>query len=325
MKEGSLASVKADLLFAGRARVTGRELKTPAHISHAGPGTGSAKTLFFTDGISRVRLTADSEGEIEIENDNGSARLMFRDTVVRGRLEEAPCHCPKQAYITLSEGCIFACRYCKVPSLEPHIKSADEVCALVREAAGAGAECISLTSGVLGSPEEDAERLYALLPRLKMFGLPIGVSVYPVPGMPEKLYALGVSEVKFNLEAATAGLFHEMCPGLGREEILAALRRSVELFGRGRVYTNIILGLGETDEEMKTCLRACAGEGIIPILRPLTPSAELAGFPHPSAERMRAMAEFLRDELVKNGLHPDAALTMCAKCTACDVAPKRDV
>ena len=32
------------------------------------------------------------------------------------------------------------------------------------------------------------------------------------------------------------------------------LKKSVELFGRGHVFSNVILGLGETDEEMEACI-----------------------------------------------------------------------
>jgi hypothetical protein len=37
--------------------------------------------------------------------------------LVRGRIEPALLHCPEQAYITLSESCIFDCTFCPVPKL----------------------------------------------------------------------------------------------------------------------------------------------------------------------------------------------------------------
>ena len=86
---------------------------------------------------------------------------------------------------------------------------------------------------------------------LRPFSLPIGVSIYPLPETPARLHALGVAEVKFNLEAATPEIFSQMCPGLSWEGVWEALRRYVQLFGRGRVYSNVIVGLGETDEDLE--------------------------------------------------------------------------
>ena len=65
------------------------------------------------------------------------------------------------------------------------------------------------------------------------------------------------------------------------------LDRSVELFGKNRVFSNVIIGLGETDAEMEACIRKLTSHGVIPVLRPLNPVADLAGTPRPSAERLK--------------------------------------
>ncbi len=324
MKERTLASLKPYLLADGTAVLTGIDPPT-IKKSHAGPGVGQGTSIFFTDGISRIRLTLCSTSRTHIENSGHRAILYLNDTCVHGSLEPAVCHCPKQAYLTLSEGCIFSCRYCAVPGLPHHIKSEKEILTLLTEAVIDGAECISITSGVLDSPEQEAERLYSLLPTLRQFNLPIGISVYPTKDMPEKLHALGVSEVKFNTEAATSDIFTRMCPGLNKSGIDAALIKSVDLFGRNHVYTNIIIGLGETDEEMKQCISSYTEKGIIPILRPLTPSAELTTMKTPSPNRILKLASYLHDELTRCKLDITMAKTMCARCGACDLIPGIDL
>lgn len=111
-------------------------------------------------------------------------------------------------------------------------------------------DAISLTSGVIGSVEEDEKRAVAVVQAVADFGIPVGVSIYPpLPGTPpQRLKDAGACEVKFNIEAATPTLFHEMCPpGLDYAATWEILEDSVRIFGRNRVFSNVILGLGETD------------------------------------------------------------------------------
>ncbi len=324
-----LGRIKHLLLAVGSAHVTGVPL--PASLSStAGPGAGKGGSVFFSDGVSRVRLTLDENSPVHIENFGDSAVLTFDGpegpVSVDGFVEKTGCHCPKQAYITINEGCIFSCRYCNVQNQDKHTKTPDEIVSLIKDACSRDTiECISLTSGVVGTMKEEDERLFAILEKIRVFGLPIGVSVYPTPGLSARLFEHGVSEVKFNLETATEKLFAEMCPGLDRNVLRDSLKEAVGFFGKNRVYTNIILGLGESKAEMKQCIMQCLENGIIPIIRPLTPSAELFDYPRPSAADILGFAEFLQSELPRFGLDPSKARTMCAKCMGCDLTPMTDL
>ena len=60
---------------------------------------------------------------------------------------------------------------------------------------------------LLGSIEEEEAYVCEVIRHLAFFDLPIGVSIYPTEKTPDKLIALGVAEVKFNIEAATPELF----------------------------------------------------------------------------------------------------------------------
>jgi biotin synthase-related radical SAM superfamily protein len=115
-----------------------------------------------------------------------------------------------------------------------------------------------------------------------------------------------------------------MCPGLDYASIWAALDRSVELFGRNRVFSNVIIGLGETDKEMEACIRKLTSHGIIPVLRPLNPVAELSGMPRPTADRLKKIFTIHEQALAAAGLDPRLAQTMCTNCAGCDLVPGRD-
>ena len=152
----------------------------------------------------------------------------------------------------------------------------------------------------------------------------MGVSIYPTEKTPDLLKERGVAEVKFNLEAATPELFAEMCPGLDYDLLWQVLDRSVQIFGKNRVFSNVIIGLGETDAEMETCIRKLTAHGVIPVLRPLNPVAGLTGTPRPAAERLDHLFAVHGQALAAAGLDARLARTMCTSCAGCDLVPGRD-
>ena len=183
---------------------------------------------------------------------------------------------------------------------------------------------ISITSGVMTSVEEEETYVIQVVKHLTSFNLPIGVSIYPTAGTPDRLKEVGVSEVKFNLEAATPELFSRMCPGLDYGLIWQVLDRSVRVFGKNRVFSNVIVGLGETDAELETCIKTLTSLGVIPVLRPLNPVAGLAGMGRPTAERLKKILAIHTRALADSGLDPRLAMTMCTNCAGCDLVPGKD-
>lgn len=316
--------LKAKLLSAGSARITGEPAEQYIARSTAGPGAGGSGAVFFALGSHRVKLALNPASTVEIiHRGNGVAELYFEGTLIPGRLLEPGFHCPDQAFITVTGSCIFHCRYCPVPTLGGKRKTIEEILSMVKSVRHR-ISAISITSGVLQTIEEEESYVIEVVKNLQVYNLPIGVSIYPTDQTPDRLRALGVKEVKFNIEAATPTIFAKQCPGLDYERLWRVLDRSVELFGKGRVFSNVIIGLGETDGEMEACIKRLTSHGIIPVLRPLNPVAELKGTPRPSAERLKKIFGIHTRELAKAGLDPKEALTMCTNCAGCDLVPGRD-
>ncbi|HMA06143.1 MAG TPA: radical SAM protein [Methanomicrobiales archaeon] len=316
--------VKAELLAANTVRLEGEPCTGFISRSTAGPTAGGEGSVFFSQGGRRVRLSVSRNGRVRLHHlGKGRVTLNLGDIEIEGTLEPAGLHCPRQAYVNVSERCIFRCRYCTVPLQAGGIKDPEAIVARVREVLDR-VDAIAITSGVSDSLETEEQRVLNLVKRLVPLGKPVGVSIYPLPGTPGRLHDLGVSEVKWNLEAATPELFARMCPGLDYEAIWKALRDSVKLFGRGRVYSNVIFGLGETDEELERCIEDLTSSGIIPVLRPLNPAAGLASVPRPTAERILKVCGILEKALRRHGLSTKMARTMCTACTGCDLVPGRD-
>ena len=316
--------LKAALLARGNVRVSGKPLEGYIAHSTAGPGAGGVGSVFFSQGGKRVRLSLSQESPVEIvHHGQGRAVLLMDRMAIEGRLEGVALHCPRQAYVTISERCIYRCRYCNVPRLQGRVKSVEELADRIREVQDR-IDGIAITSGVAEEVSQEETLTLALIREVQPLCLPIGVSIYPGLETPEHLHNLGVAEVKFNIETATDRLFQVMCPGLDRNLMWKVLDRSVTLFGENHVFSNVIVGLGENDAEMESCMTELCDRGVIPVLRPLLPTAECSSFPRPGAERLLCLCSMEEKILLHSNLDTRKAQTMCVACTGCDLVPGRD-
>ncbi|NLX49819.1 MAG: radical SAM protein [Methanospirillum sp.] len=317
--------LKAAVLAGGGCRIEGELPPGAVARSTAGPGAGGDGAVFFSRGGRRIRIPLGSGGPARlIVHEDGRAELSCGGERADGRLEPVGLHCPRQAFVTVSESCVFDCVYCRVPGCRGARKTVGEIVALVESVAGS-VDAIALTSGVAVSVEEEEEYVCRVVEALRGFDLPIGVSIFPTLATPARLHALGVAEVKFNLETATPELFAAHCPGLPYETVREALADSVPLFGRGHVFSNVLVGLGETDGELDRCVDGLVALGVVPVLRPLTPAAGCRNLPRPTPERLVRAARHLSRALDRAGLDPSGALSMCGACTGCDLAAWRDL
>jgi biotin synthase-related radical SAM superfamily protein len=319
--------VKAELLAVGRVALKGEDCREFISRSTAGPTAGGEGSVFFSVGGRRVRLSVDPASPLVLHHEGAGKAVIVTGghgrEPLRGVLEIPALHCPRQAYITLSERCIFSCRYCTVPRLHGRVKCPDEVLEKVKGVLDR-VDAVSITSGVAESVDREEKQVLDVVRRVVPLGKPVGVSVYPTLRTPDLLHGLGVAEVKWNLEAATPALFARMCPGLDYDLLWRTLRRSVELFGEGAVCSNVIVGLGESDGEMARCINDLTRAGVIPVLRPLSPAAELAGWSRPAADRLLRLLGIQEQALRDSGLDPQRVRTMCTACTGCDLTPGRD-
>jgi biotin synthase-related radical SAM superfamily protein len=297
--------------------------------STSGPGAGG-QSIFFQSEKRIVRLSVVPKSKLQLRRSgDGVAIFQSDEEVAHGFLVEPLLHCPGQAYITVSERCIHDCKFCAVPRLRGDVKSSARVREMVEQAAASGKlKAISLTSGVETSPEREAKRIAEMVRDLKSFRVPIGVSVSPFPGVNEVLKNSGVDEVKYNIETLDPDLFKRVCPGISFEDILSALNDAAGIFGMNRVFSNVIVGLGESDKTLRSGINELAEMRVLPILRAVYPHPLRLGeieMNRPSAQRLLDLAYHLKRALDKNDLRGDLAMTGCYLCTGCDLVPIRDL
>lgn len=325
------ANVKADLLSIGSVQVDPALLSAQmGSRATAGPGAGGA-SIFIRSGDRRVRLAINKLSPLRaVQEDENVVLIKGDDVIARGVLEHPLCHCPEQAYITLSEKCIYDCQFCPVPKMQGGIKDSKKVHQMVAEAYATGElKAISLTSGIAVSPEKEVRRMVDIVKQLKReYDLPVGVSVYPTKNSSERLYAAGACEVKYNVETMDPELFRRVCPDLSLNIVLDSLENAVDHFGRNRVSSNFIIGLGEDDETVRKGLKQLTGRCVIPILRPISPHPlrkDAINIHRPDAARLLRLGAMLREMLDRQCLCAEKSRTMCLLCTGCDLTPHRDI
>ena len=261
-------------------------------------------------------------------------RVLARDV----RPQNAGFHAPGQAFINLHDRCRYTCAFCTLPVSPGKGLSASRWTALIKGALSAKkVDAVALTTGVPVSPSGACRDLARIVRSIRRDfpNVPIGVEPYTVEERDIRLLKrAGATELKLNVQCATAELMERVCPGLDREGIMQNLSAGVRLFGKGRVCSNLLIGLGETDRQVLRTVRKLAEIGVAVNLRPLRlnalnrgPLKKALGKPPnpPNASRIILLASAQKEIFSEHGLVPLSFRTMCHRCTACDLEPFRDV
>ncbi|MFQ6050490.1 MAG: radical SAM protein [Candidatus Hydrothermarchaeota archaeon] len=327
--------IKAKLISIGKINIDEVSIDNlRLGYSASGPGAGS-ESIFIKKGGKRVRLTIAKDSPLILKENE----IIMEDEIIidKFELEEPILHCPKQAYITVDASCIFDCKFCPVPKLKGENRSVEKVLDMIRSASkNKEFSAISLTSGVPKDPREEVIKLAKIIRLAKEeFNVPIGVSPYSAGNEgTDLLYSAGADEIKYNIESYDQEIFKRTCKDLSLDEIIDSLKYAVEVFGENKVTSNMIIGLGESDETVIEGIEHLASIGVIPILRALVISPLRRGdlmrstdnrASRPSADRLLRLAIAQKEILDSYGLKMDKPKTMCPPCTGCDLTPHRDI
>ena len=335
--EENLILSKVILISGGAVRVPeGYRFPVRMSRSTAGPGAGKRSVVFSFHGM-RVKKSISETGEFFFDPDKGL--LKKDDRIIADGVSVIPVafHCPEQAFFNLDQRCKFDCLYCSSPLLKTDATkdlTSEKIVRMIRECREPVLS-IALTSGVRNSVKETAERMakYVSELRKEFPDLPIGVEPYLDDlAQVDLLHEAGANEIKINVETATDELFKIFCPSLDRDNILKMLAHAVEVFGRGKVSSNVIIGLGESDEDVEAIIRRLCSIGVAPTVRGLRlnddtgPDMKKQGVTDvPSPERLIRIARIQKDIMEEYGLSSETFDTMCLRCTCCDLVPFRDL
>ncbi len=334
---------KAILISGGGVRLP-EGFDLPVRVSHstAGPGAGSDAAVFAFEGLRVKKPISYTQGDFELRVEGESMSLTHKGEPFINDVRIIPVarHCPGQAFFDLDPRCIYHCVFCGSPLLqEKDFKNLDtkRIMEMLEETlAVQDLTAVSFTSGVVGSMEETVQRLAEAISetRSRLPGIPIGVEPYVTSTEQiEALRAAGADEIKLNIQAARDDIFAKVCPDLNRQNIWRMLEASVEIFGRGRVLSNVLVGLGEEDEDVRSILERLTSMGVIPSLRAIRITKlnrqrliDVLGEMEPvKPERLIRLAAMHRKVMVDNGFSAMISKTMCCECGCCDLVPFKDI
>jgi biotin synthase len=204
-------------------------------------------------------------------------RVSYGSAVELGLVEGRLAARPRTAYLFSSDGaCRGKCAFCpqslggfsdRVSRVRWLEFSLDSVLEAIRTSRFVERVCLQCA---------DERRVMAELPSLVRRlagagGLPVSVSLPPLEvTLMEELREAGADRLTVPIDCASQRLFHAV-KGRRMEDCLDSLGGAVDVFGRGRVGTHVIVGLGETEEETVSLLVQLWARGVRPSLFAFTP------------------------------------------------------
>lgn len=321
----------------------GFELPYRISRSTAGPGAGFGSFAFSFNGYRVKKSVSYESGEFELhQRDDGLLYLTrhgepFIDDIT---IEPVVRHCPEQAFFNLDPRCIFHCAYCNSPLLnmseDKHL-STEKIMEMLDESVSMyDVKAVSFTSGVVGSVDATVDRFVDVVRAVRGRYPDIPIGVEPYVSTREHILMLkdaGADEIKLNLETPRKDIFEKVCPDLDLNGIWSLLKDAVDIFGKGKVISNIIYGMGETDADLSDVMDRLCSMGVIPGLRALRTNGinsiqltDAIGVPEPiTSERALGLARMQKEIMKKHGLTSLSSHTMCMECGCCDLVPFRDL
>jgi len=178
-------------------------------------------------------------------------------------------------YLFVSKmGCRGSCAFCpqpyggisKISRVEWPRFALEEVARALTRATGLERVCIQCSDepGIASEAE-------VIVKRLAPAGLPFSVSAPPITVEEmERLRDAGVEILTVPVDCADKKRFRSV-KGRDLEGIMGSLRAALRVFGRGKVGTHLIIGLGESEREAVEMIDAVSRMGVTPSLFAFTP------------------------------------------------------
>jgi radical SAM protein (TIGR04043 family) len=198
-----------------------------------------------------------------------------------------------------------------------------EVCSAAHELDGA--VDATLTTGSLNRRDRGALYISRCAEAIKeACGLPVQVQFEPPDDLRvlDEVRRAGVDAVGIHVETFDPEVLERVAAGKARCGIEGYFRcwaRAVEVFGRGRVTTYVILGMGERPELIEEGCRRAIAMGVYPFVVPIrpVPGTLLQDVPTPDPAYVAGMYRTVSAMLDDSGLNHLEAGAGCARCQAC--------
>ncbi len=335
--------IKAELLEDDEIFIErGIPIPYPYDKSSAGPSSSYKNVGFcFNKSNIKLRVIKNKKARFSLVENNGIYSVLKHNKIFINNVRILPVlyHAPNQIFINLADKCIFNCAFCFFDKKEK-TKNYDKknyVDYILKSSKKSGIKNIAITSGVYPNNEKIVEDMCYIVEgvRNKIPGSKFGVEscIFKMSEL-TNLKKSGFDEIKINVQASSKELFEKVCPNLDYNKTFNMLKEAVKVFGRGKVCSNIIFGLGETNESIIKTIKKLSGMGVVPTLRKIRINGEnkddlkkslSCELPNVDVDRMIYLSRNHKKILEKNDLTTKSFNTMCHNCGCCDIVPFWDL
>jgi radical SAM protein (TIGR04043 family) len=229
------------------------------------------------------------------------------------------------------------CRFCAIEaSLAAGHTTAVKTPAEVAEVAEAavrldGVRQMVMTTGTTNGHDRGARHLARCVRAVKAAVPDLPVQVQCEPPAPEDLAALadlrdaGADAIGIHVESLDDAVRRRWMPGKAEvplSQYRAAWREAVRLFGRNRVSTYLLVGLGEDPDELVAGAAELVAMGVYPFVVPFRPLAgtlatDVDGVGPPAPEVLAEVTRRVAELLLAAGMRGADQRAGCAACGAC--------
>lgn len=337
MKKNSIAKVKALLLSKETIRLHSDIDRSELYSSTGNIGKDHWIFIRLSKN-SRVRMTICESADLMLVK-SGPLDFAIQDISTNeiitehAYVERIMAHAPEQLFFLLHKQCLNSCRFCPLSdSINDSPYTWEKIKSRIQENIAYGIQSVSFTTSYPRNKSQNdlVDELVNAATRTRgLLGekIPLGVSLKtPSKEHLLRLKEAGFSEIRLNIETYNATLAQYLMPNKKIDEILHSIELAITVFGKGKVSSNIIVGLGETDADVLNGVKILAEIGALSTLYPYDPiELPQAQFIRPSAERIYSLAMEHKMILKKYNLDPLSAKTMCCSCAASHLYPGKDI
>jgi radical SAM protein (TIGR04043 family) len=224
------------------------------------------------------------------------------------------------------------CRFCAIEAslaagATIRVKTPPQLAEVARAAVDLdGVRQVVLTTGTTATPDRGARYLARCVAAVTAAvpGLPVQVQCEPPDdhGVFRELASVGATAIGIHVESLDQSVRERWLPGKATvplREYWAAWDAAVAAFGRNRVSTYLLVGLGEDPDELVAGAVELVARGVYPFVVPFRPLAGTlaASAPAPSPGLLADVTGRVAEILVAAGMRGTDQAAGCAACGAC--------
>ncbi len=227
------------------------------------------------------------------------------------------------------------CRFCTIEEsltskTTTQVKLAEQIAEVALAAVRLdGVRQIVMTTGTSNGPDRGARHLARCVEAVKdvLPNIPIQVQLEPPDNLVwiRRLHAAGVTAIGIHVESLDEEVRARWTPGKAQvplQTYMEAWEEAVAVFGRNRVSTYLLIGLGENPDELVKGAERLIDMGVYPFVVPYRPLAgalahDVDQVPAPSHELVADITDRVGRALRKASMRGADQRAGCAACGAC--------